>query len=55
MLDTPKRGQEREAIGELGFLVSEIEQEPIPASLVSLAERLGDAIAADVALDIETA
>lgn len=55
MLDTPKRNQEQEAVGELRFLMSEIEQEAVPASLVSLAERLSDTVAARMAEDIETA
>lgn len=55
MLDTPKRNQEHEAVGELGFLMTSIEQEAVPASLTKLAEQLADALDARSISDAEPA
>lgn len=55
MLDTPKRNQEQEAVGELGFLMTSIEKEAVPASLTTLAEQLADALAARSVSDVEPA
>ena len=55
MLDTPNADQEREAIGELRFVMSDVECEAVPASLVTLAEQLGEAIAMRSKVEIETA
>jgi hypothetical protein len=55
MLDTPKRNQEQEAVGELRVLMTEVEREAVPASLTTLAEQLGDAVAARTVDDVEPA
>jgi hypothetical protein len=55
MLDTPKRNQDQEAVGELGFLMTPIEQEAVPTALTMLAEELGDALAVRTTESIEPA
>ena len=46
MLDTPKRENERDAVGEFAFVLTDIEQEAIPDHLTGLAEDLDDRLAA---------
>jgi len=55
MLDTPKRDQEHDAVGEFGFVMTPIEQEAVPASLTRLAEELGDVLAARTVDAVEPA
>lgn len=55
MLDTPKKNQQQEAIGEFRFLMSDVEKEAVPASLTLLAEELGDAVASRTRDAVETA
>jgi hypothetical protein len=55
MLDTPTRNQGEDAIGELGFLMKPIEQEAVPNALTTLAEQLGDVLAAQPTSDVEPA
>ncbi len=55
MLDTPKRNQDQDAVGELDFLMTPIEQEAVPTALTTLAEELGDAFVMHTTKSVEPA
>ncbi|MGQ2909983.1 MAG: hypothetical protein ACT6QU_18760 [Aliihoeflea sp.] len=55
MLDTPKRNQDQDAVGELDFLMMPIEQEAVPTALTTLAEELGDALVMRTTVSVEPA
>ena len=56
MLDTPKRNQDQEAVGELDFLMTtDRDRKPFRGFLTTLAEELGDAFVMHTTKSVEPA